>query len=119
VEDAWLIRFGSYDHAWCVHNNVRLTKRGNDAISAGARRSKINEQDLIVVMMDDLGQLCSESDEFTPRQPAFKHGKLKVVSPTPHRFEYFPQPFRVRDVIANDVGIAHGFTLPQSANATP
>jgi len=109
-------RFGSYDDAWRVHDDVRFTQRGNDAISAGACRSKIDEQHLIVVVIDDLGQLCSESDEFTARQPAFEDRELKVITPAPHRLEYFPQTFGVANVIANDVGVTHvhvGRTRPR------
>jgi hypothetical protein len=96
----------NYD-AWRIDNNVWFADRRDHTISARTRRSEIDEQNLIVVVINDFSQFRPECDQFTSRQSAFEHRELQVIAPTAHGLEHVAQPFGVRDVVANDIGIAH------------
>ena len=69
--------------------------------------SKIDEEDLVDVVMDDLSEFFSEDCFFRVGKLAFEDAELEVIPPISHGSEYFTEPFWVTDIVGNDVCIAH------------
>jgi len=104
VVDGVLIRIPLNNDARRVHHRVGLPKGCDDTIAAGAGRSKIDKQHLILLVIDDLRQF----HQIAPRQMTFEYGQLKMIAPAAHVFENIPEPFGIANVVTNDICTAHG-----------
>ena len=51
------------DDQWRVEGYVWFAERGDDMVASPIRRTKINEQNLILVVVDYLGQLGPEAHQ--------------------------------------------------------
>jgi hypothetical protein len=79
----------------------------DNTFAASVAGSKIDEEDLIDIMMDDLSDLFCEDCFFSVGQLAFEDAELEVIPPVSHGSENFTKPFWVAYIVGNDVGIAH------------
>ena len=48
---------------------------------------------------------------------AFEHAVLQMIAPISHRLIDFAKPFRVTDIVGNDVGVSHGWLVSKEQNA--
>ncbi len=108
VVDGVPMRIPLNNDARRVHHRVGLSKGCDDTIAAGAGRSKIDKQHLILVVIDDLRQFRLQFHQIAPRQMTFEYGQLKMIAPAAHVFENIPEPFGIANVVTNDICTAHG-----------
>src|SRR4029079_14263895 len=66
------------------------------------------EEHLILTMVDDLAQHVTAAGQIAASQLAFEDRILRVVPKPAHRLVHPSQAEIVRDVVAKQVGIAHG-----------
>jgi hypothetical protein len=64
-------------------------------------------------MVDDLPECVTQFHHFPRIQLALENGELEVVPVAEHELEYTPQPLGIRDVVGNDVHVAHGSPDPK------
>ncbi len=79
----------------------------DDTFATSVAGSKIDEEDLVDVVMDDLSEFFGEDCFFRVGKLAFEDAELEVIPPISHGSEYFAEPFWFTDIVGNDVGIAH------------
>jgi hypothetical protein len=79
----------------------------DNTVAASVARSKIDEEDLVDIVMDNLSECFGEDCFFCVGQLAFEDAELEVIPPVSHRSENFSEPFWVTDIIGNDVGMSH------------
>jgi hypothetical protein len=95
------------DDASSIEMGVGKSDGIDDTFAATIAGSKIDEEDLIDIVMDDLSEFLCEDCFFRVGQLAFEDAQLEVIAPVSHGSEYFTEPFWVADIVGNDVGIAH------------
>jgi len=74
-------------------------------VFAGA---EIDKENLIFLFVDEVFEEGLELRFFSRVQIAFENGKLEVVAPVAAGFENALEAFFVADVVADEVGAAHG-----------
>ena len=97
----------SHNDAGGVHARVRLSERGDDALTPPFRWSQEHEQNLVFVVVDNTGEIGPEPDQISRSQLTFEYRKLNVIAPPPHGLEHLAKAFVVRDVVADEVGTPH------------
>ncbi len=65
-------------------------------------RAKINEEDLVLLVEDDGGQVGSQLGQFAGVQLAEEHGELRVVSSTFQMVEHLPATFVIGNIVADE-----------------
>jgi hypothetical protein len=70
----------------------------------------MDEQNLVFGVVDDAGEFDAAADEVGGGELAFEDGVLEVVAETAHEFEDFAEAAVVGDVVADEIGLAHGVT---------
>ena len=89
---------------------VSLTKSGNDAFASPLGRSKINEENLVMSVIDGVGQSLATLYQVAWRKLAFKDAVLKMIAKSLHYFEDFAKSFVVRDVIGHNKRSTHSIS---------
>jgi hypothetical protein len=97
----------SDDDAGGVDGGVRFAEGGNDAVAAAGGGAEIDEEDLVLVVVNDLGEAGAAGGEVLGGELAFKDGELEVVSEIAQEFEDVAEAFGVGDVVADEVGEPH------------
>ena len=82
-------------------NSVDTTAR------ATVNRSKIEEKDLIILMIDQDVERCVERNAFSVGEIAPKHRILDVISKATQCGEHLAAPFVVTNVVGDDEPVAH------------
>jgi len=67
----------------------------------------MDEQNLILVVVDDVGKLGAATDQIRLSQLAFKNRILKMIAVPAHGLEDLAQAFVVADVVTDQVGLPH------------
>ena len=93
-----------------VHRHVGDANGRNDPVAPAFRRSQTDEHDLVLGVIDDRLELGFEPNLFHCAQIALEDGKLQVIAEILARLEHASQPFVVGNVIADQIGDAHGST---------
>lgn len=99
---------GSDDDAGGVDGGVGEAEGGDDAVAATFGGAEVDEEDLIFGVFDDFGEGGATADEVGWGELAFEDGELEVVAEAAHEFEDFAEAAVVADVVADEVGLAHG-----------
>lgn len=68
----------------------------------------MDEEDLVFGVVDDAGEVRAAADEIGAGELALEDGELEVVAVAAHGFEHLAEAFVVRDVVTDEVGLAHG-----------
>ncbi len=100
------------DEARRVDAGVRFAESGDHAVSPPFCGAKIDKENLVLGVVDDVAEFAAELDEIGWSELALEDGVLEVIAPAAHNLEDAPQAFVVGDVVANKVRRAH-----QSARA--
>ena len=80
----------------------------DDPVSAPFSRPEIDEQHLVFVVMNDFVQLRPQAHQIHARELALEDRELQVIPPGPHGLEDLSQALGISDVVADNVGVAHG-----------
>jgi hypothetical protein len=67
----------------------------------------MDEEDLVVLMVDDRAEFGAHAGAVGGSELALEDGVLEVVTPGAHGFEDEAEALVVRDVVADQVGLAH------------
>ena len=105
---SFLVRLGSDDVTGGVDGGVGAAEGGDDAVAAAFGGAEVDEEDLVLGVVDDLGEFAFEAGEVGAGELALEDGELEVVAPGAHDFEDAAEAFVVGDVVADEVGGAHG-----------
>ena len=97
---------------------VGFSQRGDDAIAASVGGAKVDEQNLIVSVVDDVLKLRLTLEQVNIGQLALEDAELDVVAPVFHRFEDLAKSLSVSDVVADNVGSEHVVSSRGSAGKT-
>ena len=99
---------GLDDHTGRIDMGVGQSDRVDDPFAATVAWSKIDEEDLVEIVVDDLAEFFREDGFFGIGQLAFENAQLEVVPRVSHGAKDFSESFWVADIVGNDVGISHG-----------
>lgn len=84
-----------------------MAERFDDAVPPAFARSEIDEQDLVVGVVDNFGQLSAALQQVGRGELALKDAVLQMIAPVPQRFEDLAESFGIADVIGDDVRVSH------------
>lgn len=98
----------SGDEAGGIDGRIRAAEGGDDAVAAAFGGAEVDEEDLVEVVVDGFGEFGAEAGEVGGGELAFEDGVLEVVAPGAHDFEDASEAFVVGNVVADEVGVAHG-----------
>jgi hypothetical protein len=98
---------GLDDDASGLEMGVGKSNSIDNTFAASVAGSKIDEEDLVDIVMDNLSEFFCEYCFFGIGQLAFEDAELEVIPPVSHGSKNFTEPFWVADIVGNDVGIAH------------
>ncbi len=84
-----------------IHVGVWFAQSGDDPIPSPFRGSKIDKENLIVVVVNNSAQRLPAANQVGGRELALEDGKLKMVSKPAHHLEDLPQPLVIRYVVAD------------------
>ena len=90
-----------------VEPNIGLTERSDDAVAAAFRGSKMDEEDLVVLMVDKRAEFGAHAGEVGGSELALEDGVLEMVAPSAHGFKDEAEALVVGDVVADEIGLAH------------
>jgi hypothetical protein len=76
-----------------------------------SRRADVCEEHLVLVVVDDFGELGTKLDKLSGIELATEHRELQVVSVPAHKLEHLSQSFGIGDVIGHDKYLTHWVTL--------
>lgn len=102
-----LCQWKSDDNAGGVDVCVRFAEGGDDAVAAAGGRAEVDEEDLVLIVVNDLGEAATAGGEVLGGELAFEDGELEVISEIAKEFEDVAEAFGVGDVVADEVGGAH------------
>lgn len=85
-----------------IEGCVWLTECFDDAFATSIGRTKVDEQDLVQIVMNDLCQFCPALNQFGIGQLAFEDAVLQVIAPVPQGLVDFAESFIVTDIVGND-----------------
>jgi len=71
----------------------------------------VDEKDLILVMVDDASKFGATADEIAWCELAFEDGVLEVIAESAHGLENLAETAVIRDVVADEIGLAHSCRL--------
>src|SRR5208337_2628439 len=97
-----------------LHLEVRHTQRGDDAVATALRGAEHHKDHLVFGVLDDFSQLGFELCLLPRIEVALEDGELEVVAVVLADLEHPAQAFGVGDVVANQIGDAHGPLSPKS-----
>ena len=97
----------SDDDACSIDVGVGLAHGFDDPFTASFAGPEIDEEDLIEIMMNDLGQERFEFGKFGRCELAFKDAELKMITPIAHGFEDLAETFVIANVVGNDHRVSH------------
>jgi hypothetical protein len=95
----------------CVERRVGFTESGDHAVSPALGWAEIDKEHLVVLVIDDVRQFGAEADKIRRGELALEDGVLQMVAEAAHEPEDFAQALVIADVVANEIGIAHRFSL--------
>ncbi len=100
------------DHeAGCSHSAIRLSDRFDQAIGAIRCRTQVDHQNLVLTVMNDVGQFRSASEQVGGGQLAFEDAVLEVITPIAKAAKHVAQSLGITDVVSNQIDSAHGELL--------
>src|SRR5437868_5474569 len=97
----------SHDNGSPHRCHERSTKRLDTLGAASLCRSGVDEEHLISIVIDQVGEPHYQSCSLRRRQLATKHGILDMVAAPAHVLIHTPQALVVRDVVADEYDVAH------------
>lgn len=97
----------SDDEAGGVEVGVGLAEGGDDAVATAFGGAEMDEENLVFVVVDEVGEEGAATDEVGGGELAFEDGELEVVSEGAHGFEDLAEALVVGDVVTDQVGLAH------------
>ncbi len=86
---------------------IGLSQRGDGPVPAILSRPEPNEQDLIELMMDHRPELRFQVHPLRRTQITLEHGILQVITVVLTNAIHPAQPFRVRNIVADNIGVPH------------
>ena len=95
------------DHAGRIEVGVRKPDRVDDPFAASVAWPKVDEEDLVDIMVNDLAKFVGEDCFFGIGQLAFENAQLEVIPRVSHGSKDFAESFWIADIVGDDVGIAH------------
>jgi hypothetical protein len=98
---------GLDDDAGGIEMGVGKSDGIDHTFASSVAGSKIDEENLVDIVMDNLSEFLCEDCFFGIGQLAFEDAELEVIPPISHGSKHFTEPFWVADIVGNDVGIAH------------
>ena len=96
------------DHAGRVDVGVRKPDRIDDPFAASVAWPKVDEEDLVDIMVNDLTKFIGEDCFFGIGQLAFENAQLQVIPRVSHGSKDVAKSFWVADIVGDKVGVAHG-----------
>ena len=100
------------DHeAGCSHSAVRLADRFDQAIGAIGCGTKVDHQNLVLTVMNDVSQFRFAAEQVGGGQLAFEDAVLEVITPITKAAKHLAQSLSVTDVVSNQIDSAHGELL--------
>lgn len=82
---------------------IWLAQSRNDSVSATLGRAKVDEQNLIVVVVNNFAQRLAAADHIRRRELTLEYRELEMVPEAAHELKDPPQPLIIRDVVADQV----------------
>ena len=101
----------SDDETGGVEVGVGLAEGGDDAVATAFGGAEMDEENLVFVVLDEVGEEGAAADEVGGGELAFEDGELEVVAEGAHGFEDLAEAFVVGDVVTDQVGLAHLWTI--------
>jgi len=95
------------DDAGGIEMGVGQSDGIDHTFASSVAGSKIDEENLVDIVMDNLSKFLCEDCFFGIGQLTFEDAELEVIPPVSHGSEHFTEPFWFADIVGNDVGIAH------------
>ena len=95
------------DHAGRIDVGVRKPDRVDDPFASSVAWPKVDEEDLVDIMVNDLAKFVGEDRFFGIGQLAFENAQLEVIPRVSHGSKDFAESFWIADIVGDDVGIAH------------
>jgi len=68
----------------------------------------VDEEDLILIVLNDARELRPAANKVRLRELALEHRVLQVIAVAPHGFEDLAKPLIIRNVITDQIRLAHG-----------
>jgi hypothetical protein len=96
------------DHAGRIEVGVRKPDRVDDPFASSVAWPKVDEEDLVDIMVNELAKFVGEDCFFGIGQLAFENAQLEVIPRVSHGSKDFAESFWIADIVGDDVGIAHG-----------
>jgi len=90
-----------------IEIRIRLSESGDDAIAATLRRTEMDKQNLILVMMNNQVQRSPAPSQIPLRKLALENRILQMIAEATHGLENFAKPAIVRNVVTHQIGLAH------------
>lgn len=107
------VRPESNDDAGRVDRRIRLPQRGNHSIAAACGRAQIDEQYLIVGMVDDVPERRPTARQIDGGPLTLEDGVLEMIAEIAHGLEDPAESLVVGDVVTDEIGVSHGWTVSQ------
>jgi len=101
----------SHDDARRVDRRIGFAEGRDHAVAPPRGGPQVDEQDLVLGMVDDRRQCGPASRQVGGGQLALEDGELQVVAEPAHGLEDFAEALVVADVVADEVGGAHGYIV--------
>lgn len=88
---------------------VGLAEGGDGAFGTAFGGAEGDEEHLVFALVDEGAEFVFEAEAFVRGEVALEDGELEVIAPIEAGFVDAAEAAWVADVVANDVGGAHGF----------
>ncbi len=98
---------GLDDEASGVKVGVGLAESGDDAVATAVGGAEVDEEDLVFVVIDELGEQGAAADEVRGGELAFEDGELEMVSEGAHGFEDLAKTLIVGYIVTDQIGLTH------------
>jgi hypothetical protein len=94
--------------AGSVEFRIGFSEGADGAFGAGFAGAEGDEENLVFAVVDEFLEFGFHADAFDRGEVALEDGKLQVIAEIFAGFENAAQAFRIRDVVGDDIGRAHG-----------
>ena len=84
-----------------------MAESGDDAVATAVGGAEVDEEDLVFVVIDELGEQGAAADEVRGGELAFEDGELEMVSEGAHGFEDLAKTLVVGYVVTDQIGLTH------------
>lgn len=91
-----------------IQLGIRQSQRGYHSITSPLRRTQLDKDHLIFIVIDDVIQSSFQFNLFRRIQVALENRILQMIAKISTGDKHLPQPLGIGDVVTNQVGSAHG-----------